>query len=146
MLKLSTTLVGLALPAAVLAGCASAPASAKPRAQKDCINTREINAMDPLTDQHVFVRLSASRHVLLTMEDTCQGLELARRLAVWEAGTRLCAGGTSLLAFEHPTVGSMRCRVGRIDSVRDKDSAWDFIRTEVPVKPKDDAQVIVPPE
>lgn len=132
MPRVRTTVLALALPAAVLGGCASVPAADRAKARKDCINTRQINVMSPLDDQHVFVKVGADRNYLLTMEDRCPGLRRARRLAVWEATSRVCGDGVSLLAFEEPGVGSMRCRIEKIESVRDKSEAVERIEAEVP--------------
>lgn len=128
------TVVGLTLPAVFLVGCASAPPARRSTARTDCVNTREINVMSPLDDKHVFVKLGANRNYLFTMEDRCQGLSLARKLVVWEATSRVCADGVSLLAFEHPTVGEMRCRIAKIDAVADKAAALELIAAEVPPK------------
>jgi hypothetical protein len=133
MLTIRTTVLGLTLPAVVLGGCASFPAAERSKARRDCINTREINVMSPLDDQHVFVKLGADRNYLFTM-DRCQGLRLARQLAVWEDTPRVCGDGVSLLAFEDPSVGSMRCRIAKIESVRDKLAALELIAAEVPPK------------
>jgi hypothetical protein len=134
MTTIRTIVVGLTLPAVLLGGCASVPAAERSKAKRDCINTREINVMSPLDDRHVFVKLGADRNYLFTVEDTCQGLRLARQLAIWEATARVCGGGVSLLAFEDPTVGAMRCRIAKIDSVRDKSAALELIAAEVPPK------------
>ena len=132
MTTFRTTVVGLILPAVVLGGCASVPAAERSKARRGCITTREINAMRPLDDRHVFVKVSADRNYLLTVEGECQGLRLARKLAIWESTARVCEGGVSLLAFEDPTVGEMRCRIARIDSVRDRAEALERIAAEVP--------------
>ena len=129
-----TTFLGLTLPALVLGGCASVPAAERSKARKHCINTREINVMSPLDDQHVFVKVGADRNYLLTTEDGCPGLKLARKLGIWEATSRVCGDGVSLLTFEQPTGGEMRCRIAKIDSVRDKVAALELIAAEVPPK------------
>jgi hypothetical protein len=117
---------------AVLLGCASVPAAERARAKKkDCINTREINVMRALDDKHVFVKAGASRSYLLTM-DRCPGLGLARKLEVFEATSRVCGDGTSLLSFEVPATGAMRCRIAKIESVRDLADAEDRIAPEHP--------------
>jgi hypothetical protein len=125
----------LALAVVVLQGVVAGvpPAfAAKPR--RDCINRREINTLRALDDKHVYVKASASRHYLITMEDRCQGLAEARRLEVFEASARVCAGGTSLLAFEHPAAGPMRCRVSTIETVKSLADAEERAAAEVPAK------------
>ena len=79
------------------------------------------------------MKAGADKNYLLTM-DTCPGLRDARKLEVFEASTRVCADGTSLLAFELPETGAMRCRVGKIESVRDLADAEDRIAPETPRK------------
>jgi uncharacterized protein DUF6491 len=120
---------------AVLLGCASVPAAERAKAKKkDCINTREINVMRALDDKHVFVKVGAGRYYLFTMESRCRDLHLARNLQVFEASSRVCDDGVTLLAFELPTVGAMRCRVTKLDPVRDLDAANELIASEVPPK------------
>ena len=122
------SVLGFALPVILLGGCASVPPAGRAKA---CINTREINLMEPLDDRHVFVKLSADRNYLFTMEDRCLGLGVARRLAIWEGEQRVC-GGVSLVSFEDPAAGAMRCRIGRIDSVPNRDAAVELGASEVP--------------
>ena len=126
--------LALAVPAVLLGGCASVPAAGQAKGRNDCVNTREINVMRPLDDKHVFVKLGADRNYLFTMEDRCHELHLARNLQVFEASPRVCGDGVSLLAFEDPTVGAMRCRIAKIESVRDLNAALERIAAEVPPK------------
>jgi hypothetical protein len=127
--------LALAVVAVVLEGAfAGVPPAFAAKARKDCINRREINIMRPLDDKHVYVKASASRHYLITMEDRCQGLAEARRLEVFEASSRLCGAGTSLLAFEHATAGPMRCRVRAIEPVKSLADAEERAAAEVPAK------------
>jgi len=90
--------------------------------------------MRPLDDKHVFVKVGAGHHYLFTMEDRCHDLHLARNLQVFEASPRVCDDGVSLLAFELPTVGAMRCRITKLDSVRDLNEALERSGAEVPPK------------
>jgi hypothetical protein len=132
MPTIRTTVLGLTLTALVLGGCASVPAAERSKTGRDCITTREINTMRALDGLHVLVKLGANRNYLFTMENSCQGLELARQITIWEATSRVCGDGTSLLAFEDPTVGAMRCRIEKIDAVRDRDAALELIAAEAP--------------
>jgi hypothetical protein len=132
MLKFCAMVLALA-PAVLLSGAADVPAAEKARKKRDCINAREINVMRPLDDKHVFVKAGANRSYLLTM-DPCPGMGGARKLAVFEASPRVCGDGTSLLAFELPETGAMRCRVGKIETVRDLADAEDRIQPEHPRK------------
>ena len=134
MSRIRTSVFSLTLAALMLGGCASAPPAPRSSARTDCVNAREINVMSPLDDQHVFVKVGADRNYLFTMEARCPGLRLARQLAVWEATSRVCGGGVSLLAFEEPSVGSMRCRIATIESVPDKEAALERIAPEAPPK------------
>jgi Family of unknown function (DUF6491) len=131
MPRFRAMVLAVALPAVLLGGAADVPAADKAKKKRDCINTREINVMRALDDTHVFVKAGADRNYLLTM-DPCPGLRDARKLQVFEASTRVCADGTSLLAFELPETGAMRCRVGKIESVRDLADAEDRIAPEHP--------------
>jgi len=120
--------LGLAVAAAVLGGCASLAAQEESKPKKVCINRREISSIRGLDDRHAFVKLGASRHYLLTMDKGCRGLKLARTIAI-DATGRVCGDGLTLLSFEYPAVGPMRCRIEGIDSVPDKDAALELIES-----------------
>jgi hypothetical protein len=51
---------------------------------------------------------------------------------VIEDSSRVCAEGTSLLAFEHPGAGPMRCRIAAIEPVKDRADAEERAAAEVP--------------
>jgi hypothetical protein len=121
--------LGLAAAAAVLGGCASLAAEEGSKARRVCVNRREINSISALDDQHAFVKLSASRHYLFTVDNRCSGLRLARTIAFVEATARVCGDGLTLLSFDYPAVGPMRCRIEGIDSVPDKNAAWELIKS-----------------
>jgi hypothetical protein len=121
--------LGLAVAAAVLGGWTSPAAEEGSKAKRVCINRREINTIRALDDQHALVKLGASRHYLLTMDNGCRGLRLARQIAIADAITRVCGDGLTLLSFDYPAVGPMRCRIEGIDSVPDKNAAWELIES-----------------
>jgi hypothetical protein len=98
------------------------------KARRVCVNTREINAISALDDQHAFVKLSASRYYVFTVDKTCQGFKLARKIAISDA-SRVCSDGLTLLSFELPAMAPTRCRIEGIDSVPDKDAAWELIKS-----------------
>ena len=123
--RLST--LSLAVSVVALGGCASAPTTKASSQRKDCINTNQINSITALDDQHLFVRVSASQHQLFTVEPPCNGLRLARAIRIADAATRVCSGGTTLIAFSNPTVGEARCRVRWLDPVADKAEALELI-------------------
>jgi hypothetical protein len=119
--------IGLAAAVVVLGGCASAPTTKASSHSKDCINTNQINSITALDDQHLFVRVSASQHQLFTVDPPCNGLRLARAIRIADAATRVCSGGTTLIAFSNPAVGDVRCRVRWLDPVADKAEALELI-------------------
>ena len=133
MLKLGVMVLAVGLPVVLLGGVAGVRAWGKAKKRSDCFNAREINVMRSLDDKHVFVKAGASHSYLLTM-DPCPGLSLARKLEVFEPTSRVCGDGTSLLAFEAPASGAMRCRIGKIEPVRDLADAEDRIAPETPRK------------
>jgi hypothetical protein len=121
--------LGLAAAAVLLVGCASAPAERGSRQRRDCINANQINAITPLDDQHLFVRVSASQHQLFTVDQPCNGLRLARVVSVADAARRVCSDGTTLITFSDPTVGTVRCRIRRLDPVADRAEALELIES-----------------
>jgi uncharacterized protein DUF6491 len=126
----------MALAALLQAGLAAVPpaAAAAAKAKKDCIYRREITTLRALDDKHVYVKAGSSRHYLVTMDGRCQGLGEARRLEVIEASSRVCPDGTSLMAFEHPGAGPMRCRIGTIEAVKGLADAEERAGAEIPTK------------
>ena len=115
--------------AALVAACASAPARRATEGEKVCIDPRDINSIRALDDRHAFVKVRAGHFHLLTVDETCRGMALARSIGIVEATTRVCGDGFSFLAFEEPTVGSMRCRIERIEPVADRNAAEELIRS-----------------
>jgi hypothetical protein len=98
-----------------------------PKAERVCINRREINAIKTLDERHAFAKLSAGRFYLLTLDKSCQGFDKARRVALSEGSGRVCSDGLTLVAFETPIVGPMRCRIEAIDAVADESAARELI-------------------
>lgn len=132
MSRISAAVFALILPTLAFGAFSSVRAAEPSKTKKDCVNKREINVMRPLDDKHVFVKVGANHNYLFTTEDRCHGLHLARTLSIWEGSTRVCADGSSLLAFSDPTVGDMRCRIAKIESVKDLAAAMEMIEAEVP--------------
>jgi hypothetical protein len=124
-----TPALSLALAAFVFGGCASAPPKQGSMAEKGCFNTREINAITALDDQHIFVKLSAARFHLFTVDQPCNGLRVARTINIADAARRVCGDGSTLISFDYPAVGPTRCRVRRIEPVANKGEALELIET-----------------
>jgi hypothetical protein len=80
-----------------------------------------------LDDGHAFVKVSAGTFYLFTVEERCSGLKLARTIAIDASSVRVCGDGDSLLSFDYPAVGSMRCRIEKIDPVADMAAALALI-------------------
>lgn len=125
MTSMRIPILALTCAAVVLGAHARAGEESKP--DLTCINRREINAISALDDRHAFAKLSASRFYLLTLEKRCRGFKAARTIALERSSTRICGDGASLLSFDYPAVGPMRCRIERIDPVADKSAALDLI-------------------
>lgn len=129
MRSVHTSFLGVAVAAAVLAGCTGLAAEEGSKPKKVCFNRREINMIRALDDQHAFVKLGATRHYMLTLDKTCTGLKIARQIAVSEGINRVCGDGFTLLSFETPVVGQMRCRIEVVDSVADIEAAMALIES-----------------
>src|SRR5688572_17793369 len=115
--------------AALVAACASAPARRATEGEKVCIDPRDINSIRALDDRHAFVKVRAGHYYVLTVDKACREMSLARAIGIVEATTRVCGDGFTLLSFEHPAVGLMRCRVEWIDPVADQNAAEELIRS-----------------
>ena len=109
--------LGLALVAAGLGGCTALAAEEGPKARRVCINTREINSITALDDQHAFVKLSAGRYYLFTVDKTCQGGSSWPGRSPSPRRRAFLCDGLTLLSFDYPAVGPMRCRI-RWDRLR----------------------------
>ena len=120
--------LGLALVAAALGGCTALAAEEGSKAKRVCINTSEISSISALDDQHAYVKLSAGRFYMFTVDKACQDFKLARRIAISDA-RRVCNDGVTLLSFETPVAGPMRCRIDGIDKVFDKEAALELIKS-----------------
>ena len=119
--------LGLAL-VAVLGGGAALAGEEGTKAKRLCINTREINAISALDGQHAFVKLSAGRFYMFTVDKACQDFKLARGVAVSDA-RRVCNDGSTFLSFESLIAGPMHCRIDAIDKVYDKEAALELIKS-----------------
>ncbi len=118
---------GLALVAVLGGGTAMAGEEAT-KAKRLCVNTSEINSISALDDQHAYVKLSAGRFYMFTVDKACQEFKLARRIAISDA-RRVCNDGSTLLSYETPVTGPVRCRIGGIDKVFDKEAALELIKS-----------------
>ena len=122
----------LAFAAVVSGGGVGAPAEEGQKEERVCVNRREINTIRALDDGHLFVKLSASRFYLFTVDKVCQGLKQARTIAIEASRTRVCGDGLSLISFEFPAVGPTRCRIEKIDRVADQEAAQELIEARRP--------------
>jgi hypothetical protein len=66
---------------------------------------------------------------MFTLDKSCQDFRLARKVAISEGTGRVCADGLTLLSFEVPTTGPMRCRIDGIEPVEGEDAARELIRS-----------------
>jgi hypothetical protein len=127
--------LGVAVAAGLLVGggAGAAAPGAKDADAKEakppmvCVDRREINAISALDGQHAFVKISAKRYYMFTLDKACVGFKLARKIALSDYGSRVCGDGSSLLSFEDPMAGPMRCRIERIEAVADADAARALI-------------------
>jgi hypothetical protein len=119
--------LGLAL-VAFLGGSTAVAGEEGTNAKRVCIDRREISAISSLDDRHGFVKISANRFYLLTLDKACRGFKLARQITISEAW-RVCNDGLTLLSFQYPAEGTIRCRIEGLDSVLDKDMAWELIKS-----------------
>jgi Family of unknown function (DUF6491) len=124
-----TPLVGLGMAVVVWWGGVSPGTADDPKAERVCVNRREVNTIRALDDQHALVKLSAGRHYMFTVDKGCQDLHLARKVAISDGTGRVCADGMTLLSFELPGTGPMRCRIDGIDPVESEDAARELIRS-----------------
>jgi hypothetical protein len=129
MRSIHVSALSLACAAVVLGGGASAPAKRASESEKVCINRREINAISALDDRHAFVKVSASQFYLATLDKSCREFGVARTIVIERSRVRVCGDGNTLLSFEVPTVGAMRCRIEQLESVANKAEARDLIES-----------------
>jgi hypothetical protein len=99
------------------------------KAKRTCVNGNEINAISSLDARHAFVKVGVRRFHVFTLDESCQDFARARRIAVSERSGRVCNDGMTLLVFETPAAGTMRCRIEAIDAVADKEAARRLIES-----------------
>jgi hypothetical protein len=116
----------------VLGGSTRLAAEEPSKPKRLCVNRREINVIKALDDRHALAKLSANRHYLFTLDKTCQEFHLARQVAISDGAGRVCGDGLTLVSFEVPTVGPMRCRIEGIDAVPDEAAARELIASRRP--------------
>ncbi len=133
MKLLRVPLLALALAAAALSGGETRAQESEARVPRVCVNRREINMITALDDRHAFVKLSAGRFCLFTLDKTCSDFKHARQIAISDAtSSRVCGDGTTLVSFQFPGVGVTRCRIERIDTVKDRSAALELIEERTP--------------
>jgi hypothetical protein len=120
--------LGLALAAVVLGGGARLAGEEEAKAKRVCIDKRDISAISSLDDRHAFVKLRASHFYLLTLDKACSRFKLARQITISDAW-RVCNDGLTLLSFQYPAEGTIRCRIEGLDSVVDKEMALALIKS-----------------
>jgi hypothetical protein len=121
---------GLATAISTSEGCATRPPLRTAAGEERvCFDKRDLTTIRALDGRHAFVKVSAGRFFMLTVDKTCQGLEVARSIAIVEATSRVCGDASSLVSFTDPVIGPMRCRIERVDSVADQNAALDLIQS-----------------
>ena len=133
MRLLSLALCGFTVAAATVAGVTCPAAEEDEKVPRVCVNRREINAISALDDRHAFVKASAGRFYLFTLDKTCYDFKHARQIAISDAtSSRVCGDGSTLLSFAFPGVGTTRCRIDRLDTVKDRSAALELIAERTP--------------
>lgn len=123
--------IGLIFAAVVFVGCASRGVDPEtPKEPRVCVKISQINSYSALDDQHVYVNVTGKDNYLMTVEGVCSGLTFARGIAVAEMSSRVCGDGAGMIIFNHPGVGSKRCRIVKIEVVADKDAALALIESD----------------
>ena len=123
-----------ALAAVLQVGLSAVPPASAARVKRECINRKEITTLRALDEKHVYVKAGPSRHYLVTVDGRCHGLSEARTLGITESSSRICPDSTSLIGFEHPAAGPMRCRIGTIEAVKGLADAEERAAEEAPAR------------
>ena len=129
MSVVGTPLVALTVAVVLSWGGASLGTAEDPKAERLCLNRREINTIRALDDRHALVKLSAGRHYMFTLDKSCQEFRQARKVAISDGTGRVCADSVSLVSYELPGSVPMRCRIDGIDPVEGEDAARELIRS-----------------
>jgi hypothetical protein len=122
---------GVALVAVLLSGPTLLGADDEPKPRRVCVNRRDINVVKALDDQHAFVKAQAARHYLFTLDKACHAFKFARRVSL-DDSPRVCSDGLTLISFEDPSLGPLRCRIVGIDAVPDETAARELIESRAP--------------
>jgi hypothetical protein len=120
----------MALAVAVLALAVAAEGDRdKKKDEKTCLTRRQINALSALEGHYALARVSSGRFYLLTLDESCRGLDPAftKNLVIERSTSRVCDDGTTLVSYEETGVGTRRCRIEKIDKVASKAEALELI-------------------
>jgi len=120
----------LALACVLLGGCASLQVDEAARAERVCLNTREITSFGPLDDRHAYVKVGTAENYLLTVDASCMGFQFARGFMIADGARRICGDGFGFVEFAEPGQGTRRCRVEALEPVPDKATARELIEAE----------------
>lgn len=99
--------------------------------ERVCINSRQIDSFDGLSDKHVFVEERRNHFYLLTMKHRCTGLDHARMIGLKDATSRICSGRVGgEVIFRDMGSAVRKCFIDTIVQVENKDAARAIVDEE----------------
>lgn len=82
-----------------------------------CVNTRNIDGFDALTDEHIFISARRNENYLFTMRRRCTGLRSARGIAVKDTMNRVCSNGFGEVVYRDLGRRLESCMIDTIERV-----------------------------
>ena len=94
--------------------------------EKSCFRVRDTRSFSAVDDRHVYVRCIRDRHYLLTMDNTCFGLENSIGVAVSNRFDRVCSNDGAWITYKDFNQ-KRRCGILTVEEVDGRDQALQVI-------------------
>jgi hypothetical protein len=121
-LRTGAIFVGVVLMAAAAALPAEGAGDATTTTEKTCFRVRDTRGMSAIDDRHVAVECVRDRFYLLTMANTCFGLENSIAVKVASEFDRVCSNDRAWLTYRDFDQ-TKRCEILTVESVADLEEA-----------------------
>lgn len=127
--------------AVVFLGLGAGAASAEnvgedPGPEKSCLRVRDTRGFTAIDDRHVYVKSVRGGHYLLTMANTCFGLESSVAITIANRFDRVCSNDGAWLTYQDFNQ-KKRCVILTVESVRNLEHAEKIVAERRPTPTAD---------
>jgi hypothetical protein len=110
-----------------LAGESTPSNEGEPTAVEACFRVRDTRSFDAVDDRFVYVRCIRDHHYLLTMDNTCFGLENSIAVAVSNRFDRVCSNDRAWITYKDFNQ-TRRCGILSVEAVESREAALELIK------------------